>query len=56
MRILAKADYSNLDKVNIDEIYAYKYIKEVITMIENKVGIYFKSKTFLLRVLKKGDS
>ena len=55
MRILAKTNYSNINKVNVSYLYAYKYIKEVISLIENKIGIYFKSKTFLLRVLKKEE-
>ena len=55
MRILSKIDYSNMDKVNMNNIYAYKYIKETISLIENKIGIYFKSKSFLLRVLKKEE-
>ena len=55
MRILSKVNYENISKVNIDIIYAYKYIKEVINMIENKIGVYFKSKAFLLRVLKEGE-
>lgn len=52
IRILAKINYKNVDKVNIDTLYAYKYIKEVVSLIESKIGIYFKSKMFLLRVLK----
>ena len=52
MRILSKVNYSNLEKVNIDFIYAYKYIKEVINMLEIKIGVYFKSKSFLLRFFK----
>jgi len=52
IRILAKVNYENIYKVDIDEMYAYKYIKEVISLIESKLGIYFKSKKFLLRVLK----
>ena len=52
IRILAKINYINISKVNIEEIYVYKYIKEVISLIESKLGIYFKSKKFLLRVLK----
>lgn len=55
MRILSKTNYNNMDKVNIDYMYLYKYIKEVISLIENKCGIYFKSKTFLLRVLKREE-
>jgi len=55
MRILTKVNYKNIDKVDIDLIYSYKYIKEVIGMIETKIGIYFKSKAFLLRVLKRED-
>lgn len=55
MRILSKINYDNLDKVCIDLMFAYKYIKEVISLIETKVGIYFKSKAFLLRVLKKEE-
>ena len=39
MRILSKIDYSNMDKVNMNNIYAYKYIKETISLIENKIGI-----------------
>jgi len=42
MRILTKVNYKNIDKVDIDLIYSYKYIKEVIGMIETKIGIYFK--------------
>lgn len=55
MRILAKTSYSNISKVDVSDIYVYKYIKEVIGLIENKVGIYFKSKSFLLRVLKREE-
>ena len=55
MRIISKVNYSVLDKVNVDLVYAYKYIKEVIGMIETKIGIYFKSKAFMLRVLKKEE-
>lgn len=55
MRIMAKTNYSNVNKVDIDDMYAYKYIKEVISLIENKIGIYFKSKTFLLRILKREE-
>lgn len=55
MRLLSKINYKNIEKVEVDDIYAYKYIKEVISMIESKIGVYFKSKSFLLRVLKKGD-
>ena len=55
MRILSKINYKNLDKVNLDYMYAYKYIKEIISMIEIKVGIYFKSKAFLLRMLKREE-
>ena len=55
MRILSKVDYSNLNKVEMDTIYEYKYIVEVIKLIESKVGIYFKSKSFLMRILKKGE-
>ena len=55
MRVLSKVNYSNLDKVNIDNIYSYKYIKEAIYIIESKLGIYFKSKSFLLKVLKKEE-
>ena len=55
MRILSKVDYKNISKIDIEEIYAYKYIKEVISMIETKIGIYFKSKSFLLRVLKREE-
>ena len=55
MRILTKVNYKNLDKVNVDLMYAYKYIKEVIDLIETKIGIYFKSKAFLLRVLKREE-
>jgi len=53
IRILAKINYKNITKVNIDRLFAYKYIKEVINLIESRIGIYFKSKTFLLRVLKE---
>ena len=52
MRILSKTNYDNIDRVDVSDIVAYSYIKEVITMIENKCGIYFKSKSFLLKVLK----
>lgn len=52
IRVLAKTSYVNMSKVKIDSLITYKYIKEVISLIESKVGIYFKSKTFLLRVLK----
>ena len=52
IRILAKVNYENMSKVDSNCIYTYKYIKEVISLIENKLGIYFKSKMFLLRVLK----
>lgn len=52
IRILAKVNYDNIVKVDVDSIYTYKYIKEVISLIESKLGIYFKSKMFLLRVLK----
>ena len=52
IRILAKVNYENMSKVNIDSMYTYKYVKEVISLIETKLGIYFKSKMFLLRVLK----
>jgi len=55
MRILTKVNYKNIDKVDIDLIYSYKYIKEVIGMIETKIGIYFKSKAFLLKVLKREE-
>ncbi len=55
MRVLSKVKYSNLDKVDIDNIYSYKYIKEVINVIESKLGIYFKSKSFLLKVLKREE-
>lgn len=55
MRIMAKTSYSNISKVNIDDVYAYKYIKEVISLVENKIGVYFKSKAFLLRVLKREE-
>lgn len=55
MRILTKVNYSNIEKVDIDLIYAYKYIKEVIGMIETKIGVYFKSKAFMLRVLKREE-
>jgi len=55
MRILSKVNYKNLSKVSVDLIYAYKYIKEVISMIETKTGIYFKSKAFLLKVLKREE-
>lgn len=52
IRVLAKVNYNNIVKVDIDSIYSYKYIKEVIGLIESKLGIYFKSKMFLLRILK----
>lgn len=52
IRILAKTNYKNICKVDIDSIYAYKYIREVIRLVENKIGIYFKSKNFLLRIIK----
>ncbi len=52
IRILAKTNYKNMGKVQIENMYAYKYIKEVISLIESKIGIYFKSKNFLLRILK----
>ena len=52
VRILAKVNYENIVKVDVDSVYTYKYIKEVISLIESKLGIYFKSKMFLLRVLK----
>lgn len=55
MRILSKVNYSNIDKVDIDHIYTYKFIKEVINMIEMKTGIYFKSKSFLLKILKREE-
>lgn len=55
MRIMAKINYSNINKVDVSDLYAYKYIKEVISLIENKIGIYFKSKSFLLRVLKREE-
>lgn len=55
MRILSKVDYSNLNKVEMDTIYEYRYIAEVIKLIESKAGIYFKSKAFLLKILKKGE-
>lgn len=55
MRIMAKINYSNISKVDVSDLYAYKYIKEVIGLIENKIGIYFKSKSFLLRVLKREE-
>lgn len=55
MRILAKANYKNIDKINVDLMFAYKYIKEVINLIETKIGICFKSKAFLLRVLKREE-
>lgn len=55
MRVLSKTNYSNLNKVKIDYMYLYKYVKETISLIENKIGIYFKSKTFLLRVLKREE-
>lgn len=55
MRILCKTNYNNLDKVDIEYIYLYKYVKETINLIENKSGIYFKSKAFLLRVLKREE-
>ena len=55
MRVLSKVNYQNLDKISIDLICAYKYIKEVINMIETKIGVCFKSKAFLLRVLKREE-
>lgn len=55
MRMLTRVSYSNIDKVDINLNYAYKYIKETISMIETKSGIYFKSKAFLLRVLKREE-
>jgi DNA repair protein RecO (recombination protein O) len=55
MRVISKINFTNIDKVSVDSIYVYKYIKEVVSMIENKVGIYFKSKSFLLRVLKREE-
>lgn len=55
MRVLSKVKYGNLDKVDIDDVYSYKYIKEVINVIESKIGIYFKSKSFLLKVLKREE-
>lgn len=55
MRLLTRVSYDNISKVDIDLSYAYKYIKETISMIETKSGIYFKSKEFLTRILKKED-
>lgn len=52
MRVLTKINYENIEKVNVEEIYKYRYIKECIDLIENKIGVYFKSKSFLLLVLK----
>lgn len=53
VRILAKVNYSNICRVDVCDIYTYKYIKEVVSLIESKIGVYFKSKTFLLRILKE---
>ena len=55
MRILTKINYNNIEKVDMNLKYAYEYIKKVIRVIENKAGIYFKCKSFLLRVLKKEE-
>lgn len=52
IRILAKVNYENMVKVDVNSVYIYKYIREVFSLIESKLGIYFKSKMFLLRVLK----
>jgi DNA repair protein RecO (recombination protein O) len=53
MRIISKISYLNISKVNVERIYIYKYIKEVLNMIETKIGIYFKSKPFLLRIIEE---
>ena len=52
IRVLAKTNYTNINKVSVDTVCSYKYIKEVIKLVENKIGIYFKSKNFLLKVIK----
>ena len=55
IRILTKVNYKNINKINVDLMYCYKYIKEVINLLEIKIGVYFNSKTFLLRVLKREE-
>ncbi len=53
MRVLSKVNCDNINKVNIDFNDTYLYIKGVFSIIESKIGVYFKSKNFLLRVIRE---
>lgn len=52
IRILAKTDFTNIDKVKSEEKYLWLYISRSFEALENKCGIVFKGKEFLFKILK----
>ena len=52
IRLYAKTNFNNLNKVNVIENIAIRYIEEAFLSLENKCGIKFKGKEFLFKVFK----